>query len=357
MSFFMLKKRNCRCGSCGSFETQKRGSQRGKKRYFCTKCKKSFSVDHTKKDKVFWIPHIDGIPFRKLADEYSMSHAQMYERVKQEMNNLPDNNWITLKYCNRFSGILVVDGKYVKVKGYTKKIQFIYGIDYLTHDMVVCLLAPSENEEAFLKMFRILKTFSYSLQVVVCDDRSSLYPALKYHYPKAKVQLCQNHYVENIRTLLHIRTDTTHQHFFNSLSKHIFENYSDEEHLKDALQYVFQKHAQQSIVRRNILEDIYKRRVQLFQYKTISHCPKDTNLIELFNSHINSRIKSTKGFQSFKSAYRWLNAYALRRRTLKFTDCEKPFKHLNGKISVQMTLKKQTDLSVILSNSALKTER
>ena len=59
------------------------------------------------------------------------------------MDSLPENTWLSANYCNRWSGRLVVDGKYVKVKGYDQKIPFIYGIDYLTHDIPVGLLAPT----------------------------------------------------------------------------------------------------------------------------------------------------------------------------------------------------------------------
>ena len=86
------------------------------------------------------------------------------------MDSLPDNTWLTAKYCNRFCGILVVDGKYVKVRGYKQKIPFIYGIDYLTHDIPVGVLAPTESTEAFRKYFRLLKTCNYPLQIVICDD-------------------------------------------------------------------------------------------------------------------------------------------------------------------------------------------
>ena len=134
---------------------------------------------------MLWIPHIDGISFRSLADEYDISPAKAIRIVEEEMNNLPDNTWLTAKYCNRFSGILVIDGKYVKVKGYDKKIPFIYSIDYLSHDIIAGVLAPSENEEAFRKLFRLIKTCNYPLQVVVCDDViSSLKHGLFYQYPK-----------------------------------------------------------------------------------------------------------------------------------------------------------------------------
>jgi len=351
------KKRHFKCPQCGLSETIKKGTRRGKNRYFCKSCGHWFTIDRTKKDPVLWVPHIDGIPFRKLANEYGLSHAEVYNRVKTEMDALPDCNWLTVNYCNRFCGILVMDGKYVKVKGYKQKIPFIYGIDYLTHDIVISLLAPSENEEAFLKFFRLLKTVKYPLQVVVCDDRSSLIPALKHYFPYSLVQLCQNHYLENIRQTLHIRTEATHQRFFTLLQKRVFAHDVTLRVRNLRLHELYIQTAKNDLVRQAIIVDIYKRRRELFSCTNIPHCPHDTNLIELFNSHLQARLKSIKGFKSFHGAERFLNAYVLRRRTKPFTDCCGQFKHLNQKCSLQMTIKKQTEWSEILALQEPKNER
>lgn len=80
-------------------------------------------------------------------------------------------------------------------------------VDYLTHDIPVGILAPSENEEAFLKLFRLLKTIKYPLQIAICDEASGLQNALREYYPKARVQLCQNHYLENTQQRLQVRTN------------------------------------------------------------------------------------------------------------------------------------------------------
>lgn len=352
-----MKKSNPKCRNCNSKKTIKKGSQNGCKRFRCKDCRHSFSVDHRRKEPVFWIPHVDGIPLRKLADERNLSPARVFQNIKKEMDALPDSNWLTVNYCNRFCGILVMDGKYVKVKGYKQKIPFIYGIDYLTHDIVIGLLAPSENEEAFLKFFRLLKTVNYPLQIVLCDDRSSLIPALKHYYPKSLVQLCQNHYLENIRQILHIRTDQTHQKFFALLQKRVFGPDVSIRVRNLRLHELYMREAQHNLVHQEIIVEIYQRRRELFAYVNIPNCPHDTNLIELFNSHLQSRLKSIKGFKSFRGAERFLNAYILRRRTKPFTDCRGKFKHLNGKCSLEMTIKKQTEWPEILSEKALKSKR
>ena len=296
--------------------------------------------------------------FRKLADEHGLSHAQAYARVSTEMDKLPTNTRLTYDYCNRFCGVLVVNGKYVKVKGYKQKIPFIYCIDYLTHDIPVGILVPSESEEAFKRLFRLLKTCNYPLQVVICDDViSSLKPALLSYYPKAKIQLCQNHYTENIRQKLHIRTKNNHHHFFNSLCKHVFTEYKNDQKLDKDLHHVLTKRAKKNMLRQQIIMEVHHRRTELFTYRQIQNCPKDTNLIELYNSHLNARLKSIKGFKSLHSAKRWLNAYTIRRRTKSFTDCRGKFKHLNGKCSLEITIKKQAIWPVILGLKAPNSER
>jgi len=301
---------------------------------------------------VLWIPHIDGIPFRKLGDEHGLSGVQAYNRVFSELQRLPDNTELTRRFCEYSCGILVIDGKYIKVRGYKQKIPFIYGIDYETHDILFGILVPAEDEAAFLQCFQTLQTLDYPLKVVVADDRSSLPLALKQVYPGVPLQLCQNHYLENIRTLLHVRTDPTHRHFFNALKKHVFDAYENDEQLNDALRHVFTQRSQNNLLRQTIVMGIYRRRKILFAYKTIPHCPNNTNLIELFNSHFNARLRSIKGFKNNEHARLWLNGLIIRRRTKSFTDCGPIFKHLNKKCSLQMSIKKQAGWPDILGVKA-----
>lgn len=107
-----------------------------------------------------------------------MVASQAYNRVFKELEQLPDNTVLTRQYCTYSSGILVMDGKYIKVRGYKQKIPWIYGIDYETHDILFGILAASENEQSFLTFFKTLKTLNYPLRIVVADDRSSLPLAL-----------------------------------------------------------------------------------------------------------------------------------------------------------------------------------
>lgn len=288
------------------------------------------------------------MPFRKLGDEHGLSGKQAYHRVFTELALLPNNTEITGMYCEYSSGILIVDGKYVKVRGHKQKIPFIYGIDYETHDILFGILVPAEDEAAFLKFFRILKNLNYPLQVIVADDRTAIPLAMKQLYPDVPLQLCQNHYLENIRNALHVRTDFIHRHFFNSLKKHVFDEYENDEQLNTALRHVLIERSENLPLRQTIVMEIHRRRKELFVYKTIPNCPNNTNLIELFNSHFNARLKSIKGFKTKAHAELWLNGALIRRRTKTFTDCGPKFKHLNGKTSLQMSIKKQAQWPDIL---------
>lgn len=276
------------------------------------------------------------------------------------MDLLPDNSYLSASYCSRWSGILNVDGKYVKVKGYDKKIPFIYGIDFPTHDLPVGVLALSENTLIFLKLFRLLKSIEYPLRVVICDDSEALRIALRQVYPKAKIQLCQNHYFENLRQYLSVRTDDTYKQFFVELKKSFDPKYHYFKR-QAKLSHVNYKYAKDHKILLPIMTDIIKREDELFAFKKIENCPSTNNIIEAYNSHLNARLKAIKGFDSFHGAERWLNAWLIRRRTKNFTDCGIPFKHLNGICSLSMTIKKDQSwpqiLGLKLPQNALKMKR
>lgn len=324
-------------------QTIKYGKQGHSSKYFCKSCRRFFSICHGFDPGVLWIEHIDGVPFRKLGNENDLSGKQTFLRIKKELGELPPNEQLTQTLCDlaKFCRILILDGKYVAVKGFERKIPFIYGIDYLTHDIPLGDLFTSEDEASFSRFFTRLKSLGYRPKVVVADDRAGLKQALNKVFPKALLQLCHTHYLENLRTLLRVRTEEKHQHFFHSLRLHVFRESKDKFDVIEGLKYVTVNHVGSDSLLQRITAEIYQRREDLFNYLTIKDCPNNTNLIELYNSHLNGRLKTVKGFQSFESARQWLNAYLIRRRTKPLTDCEPKFKHLNRHCSLALSIKKQ----------------
>ena len=147
-----------------------------------------------------------------------------------------------------------------------------------------------------------------------------------------------------------VRSITTYQHFFNSLKLHVFTEAKTDEEIAKGLQHVKENHVKKNYLLHNILADIENRRNDLFAYLDFDDCPNNTNLIELYNSHLNGRLKTIKGFQSLDSAKRWLNAWVIRRRTKTLTDCEGKFKYLNKHSSLEFTIKKQANWPAQLTN-------
>jgi len=284
---------------------------------------------------------MDGVPFRKLGDEHGLSGKQIFLKVRQEIGSLPLNWQLTKDLCEpaRFSGILVIDGKYIAVKDFKQKIPFIYGLDYLSHDPLHGDLFLAEDEMAFVRFFQKVQELNYPLQIVVADDRAGLKQALNKVFPLCRLQLCHTHYLEKIRRLLNIRTDYKYEYFFNSLTLHVFKQGTDEQKIDEGWRHVWKEHAYGNSMLQGILKDINRRKEDLFNYLHIKNAPSTTNLIESYNSHLQGRLKTIKGFQSFTSAKVWLNGYLIRRRTKTFTDCEIPFKDLNGFASLQMTIR------------------
>jgi len=282
---------------------------------------------------------MDGLPFRKFKQLLGSSVSKSWRLAAKETDNLPDNTWLSKTYCDRWSGILNLDGKYVSVKGFDKQIPFIYSIDFLTHDLPVGILAPTESYQALLKFFRLLKTCGYQLKIVVCDDNLAVDLALKRVYPKANIQLCHNHYFENLRQYLSTRNCDKYRPFYLELKAAFSPKLHPKKRLA-LLAHITYKYAREDQTLLGIMVDIEKRKDKLFAFEKVKSCPATNNIIESFNSHLKGRLKTIKGFQSFHSAQRWLNAWLIRRRTTPFTDCQKSFKNLNGKTGLEMALKK-----------------
>jgi len=96
--------------------------------------------------------------------------STVYRQIKPTLEELPHCADLTRDYGLHYSGILLVDGKYVHVKGYDDKIPCIYGIDYLTHDVVHFVLSRGENYQTSLSFFQSLRLQNYPLKALICDD-------------------------------------------------------------------------------------------------------------------------------------------------------------------------------------------
>ncbi len=334
-----------KCIHCQNPKTQRRGRRRGKEKYFCPSFSRWFQINRlaSPDKKRMLLEHLDGSSFRTLANRYNISVFTAHNWCQQELEKLPHCADITRQYCNRFCGFLLTDGKFVKVKGYERKIPVIYSIDYLTHDIPTYLLAESESYQACQKLFTSLRLLNYPLAGLVSDDNRNIYEACEAVYPEVVYQLCLNHYKENIRQILQVRQETTPDLYrvFMKALEHLFSKKRSPQELEVIARRMVDKFGQEPQLLA-VLLDLQKRSKQLFAYQNLKGLPTTNNLIESYNSHLQGRLEAIKGFESFHHANLWLNGYFLRRRTKPFTDCIRRFNYLNGKISLSQTLKQDS---------------
>lgn len=287
------------------------------------------------------------MPFRSLGEKYDIDPSTAYRRFLGELTKLPHCADVTREYCDRFCGLLLVDGKYIAVKGYDRKIPVLYGIDYLTHDIPTYILSIGENYQTCRSFFSSLKLLNYPLKGIVSDDNINIYQAAVAIYPKAITQLCQNHYKQSLRLNLRVGVDPTYRPFMKEV-EFLFQKKRSLPEFTHLAGRIYFKYSHDQICA-GVMAEIQRRLPQLLAYTKLPGLPATNNLIESYNSHLEGRLKTIKGFESFEHADSWLNAYFIRRRLKKFTDCGGKFYFLNGKRSLELTLKTNQKIDSLLN--------
>lgn len=159
------------------------------------------------------------------------------------MKKLPNSNQFTHTYCDRFSSTLMCDGKYFPIASANSNWVLLWTIDYYYHDIPSYLIAPSESYHSWSKVFSILRIVNHYPELLVCDDNANIKMAARNKFPQVKIQTCYNHFKENIRRNLKVRSDDTYKPFMkriedvfsrkrtdSDLNKKLFALYRDYQH-------------------------------------------------------------------------------------------------------------------------------
>lgn len=261
-----------------------------------------------------------------------------------ELKRLPDNNRFTFNYCNRFSQILVVDGKYFNVVNGRDNPDWIllWSFDYFYHDIPVIDIVPFESYSAWSRFFSYFRILNHYPKLIICDDNINIKMAAYDKFPGVKIQTCHNHFKENIRRKLRTRSECTHKPLMQRLEQ-ILGCKLDDNNMNKRLFALYRDYRNDPVAV-SVLTNIQKYKSELVGYRGIPSSPLTTNIIEGMNAHIESRLQSLRSFQSVSHAKLWFNGYILRRRLFPYTDCKKKFKHLRGKTGVSQTKKHGVDI-------------
>jgi len=337
-------RRRYACPKCFGYQTIKKGKRSGAERWLCLSCAHWFNINRKPRVKTVDLVnfHLKGLSFRKLSGGYGLHHSTICRRVNGYLEDLPSNIDLTRDLCSKFCGMLVLDGKYISIKSQKYGIPLIWGVDYLTHDIPHFRLAPAENYQSSVAFFQSLRLINYPLQCLISDDNVNFKMAAQKVYPKVVIQTCTNHYKENVRRTLGVRSQDTYRDFMGEL-EHLFREKRGLPEFDSLATKLYKKWSHDELLR-SVLFDLERRKAELLGYLKVHGAPYTTNIIESYNSHLEARLKSIRSFESTKHARNWLNGYIIQRRLTKFTDCKGRFKDLNGKCSLELTLQDTSKL-------------
>lgn len=336
-----------RCPHCQHTTSVIRKTKRNKSiRYLCKACVKYFSVTtQWMSSNALVSDYLDGLSFRDLSRKYSLSPMKAWRICDIELRKLPNNNQFTFNYCNQFSTTFVFDGKYFPVASEESDLVLLWGVDYFRHDIPIVFVAPSESYQSWSKFFFYFRIVNHHPQLIVCDDNTNLKMAARKNFPEVRIQTCFNHFKENIRRDLKVRSDVTYKVFINRIEAVLTEKMNDEA-MKKKLFALYRDYSYVPVAV-SILTNIQRYRTELIGYRGIPGSPVTSNIIEGLNSHLESRLVSLRSFQSPSHAKLWMNGYVLKRRYTIYTDCKGKFRHLNGKRGIDLTKKPEVVLPTL----------
>lgn len=297
---------------------------------------------------------------RILSRRYQRSKNTVMEIIHRITSVLADSVTIARRFRPAWSGVLVFDGKVIRVfdqlatrlnkNHFTEnelrwmhKMRWLCGIDYITGDLPHYALHEAESRIDLILYFQKLKEIRYPLKALVCDGNSDIPHAAKFVFGnEIIVQRCTRHFAEDLRSLL------------PSQKGHEQERLLCLEVIKK-IQCVIEADTLE-IAQANLLtlsqfirrkrSSVMRTMVRMFQENSETlcahhlypelHLPHTSNDIESLFKQLNLRLKSLGRFAHRIYAENYLNAWALLRRFTPFTDCRKPRQQRNGKAPLEL---------------------
>lgn len=278
--------------------------------------------------------------------------AKIHRATKQTSDSLV----IAAYFRPVWSGILVIDGKYLRVfdrlsvmldpgtlsleekRAINMKV-WLCGIDAGTGDLPHYALADEETMIDLVLYFQTLKRIGYVLRVLVCDGNPDIVRAARKIYgPEFLVQLCVRHFLENCRHRA-VKAGAQHDPATIRLLT-IIRSIIVARSLDDALLNLadFRQQQFQHPLHCELRSLLLCRLTELTTYlvHTELFIPGTTNDIENLFRQLNLRLRSLGRFGHFRFANDYLKTWAFWRRTTPYTDCKRSRRKRNGKSPLQL---------------------
>lgn len=297
---------------------------------------------------------------RILARRHHKTRDTIMRIIHRVCEALPDSINLARKFQPLWSGILVFDGKVVRVydpitekldpeyltedeRKWIHKMRWLCGIDYGTGDLPHYDLGESENMIDLVMYFQNLKSLKYPLNTLVCDGNPLIPRAAKFVFGKQIiVQRCTRHFLEDLRTLLpNKETENEERVKLEQLILRIklvieADNLeSAEDNLKSLKRY---SDSITGSIKLTMLAMFKRTKIELTAhlFHPELQLPHTSNDMENLFKQLMLRLKTCGRFFNHNYAKNYLNAWALLRRFTPFTDCRNGRKYRNKKTPLEL---------------------
>jgi len=139
----------------------------------------------------------------------------------------------------------------------------------------VFTVAPSENYQNWSKFFFYFRLLNHHPELLVCDDNINLKMAARKHFPMVKIQTCYNHFKENIRRDLHVRSDPTYRYISVAIDN-ILSHRQPMWMFNERFQRLYDKYSSNPVAQQ-VLTNVQKNKTELLAYKWIRKSPYTNN--------------------------------------------------------------------------------
>lgn len=250
-----------------------------------------------------WI--LDRSTLRRMKDRTGRSHVAHFKLSQKYAQHIPSPLEHFVSHKNQATGILLLDGKWVRILGEPFCIHIAYdtGIGVVDY-WIDC----TENKQAYGYILRRLHDRGYELRVAVSDGHASLISLFEEeHIPH---QRCLFHILQDLRQMLMVNGELVGaNHVLYSRLKYILKSQTIE---KFAVRIDWFRHHSASLF------FTPKQEYAISWFWSIASdaslhlsfdaglVPRTSNLLENMNGQIEARLKTFRGIKSEKSLHNLL---------------------------------------------------
>lgn len=286
-----------------------------------------------------------------------------------------------LHKMNRWSGILLLDGKYLNRRGV-----LLLAIDYGTLDIVAHLVAEAETEENYIKLVDMVEQTGYKIQAIISDGEPSILALTQAKkpsfirkgtrsYPRPGIppaipklprlfgiphQWCSVHAERELRGYLVKAARITHMDerefdHIQNLIKNILFATTLRKARKSYLQLLDAAASTHSRIYQQIPKMINTRWNLLTAHHTIhikkKKIPRSTNSIENVISYLNTRLKTMRRLRTTSSAVPICNLIVVNFRCKPLINTKNKLKRGKSPLALASSLNRKFDWITFIKKS------